>query len=94
VNGAVRKKPHGIIRPGDSVSFTHKINEKTAPAAFKTNLDIIYEEKDFIAVNKPPQMLTHPTKFRESDTLVNAVKQLYSGSSIHAVNRLDRGTSG
>lgn len=39
-------------------------------------------------------MLTHPTKFGETDTLVNAVKDIYPDRTIHAVNRLDKLTSG
>jgi 23S rRNA pseudouridine1911/1915/1917 synthase len=94
VNSSLQKKWHRMVRPGDVVGFEAEIRKKTALMPYKTRLEIIFEGEDLIAVNKPAGMLTHPTKFRETDTLVNAVKELYPERSIHAVNRLDRGTSG
>jgi 23S rRNA pseudouridine1911/1915/1917 synthase len=83
-----------MVRPGDVVDFESEIREKPVLMPHKTRLEIIFQDKDLIAVNKQAGMLTHPTKFRETDTLVNAVKELYPERSIHAVNRLDRDTSG
>ena len=36
-------------------------------------LDIIYEDADIIALNKPPKMLTHPSHGHYTDTLANAL---------------------
>lgn len=61
-------------------------------------LDILFENKNILAVNKPPFMPVHPVHDHILDTLANIVAyhQLQSGESytFRAVNRLDRNTSG
>ena len=61
-------------------------------------LDIIYEDDDMIAVNKPPNMPTHPSLGHFEDTLANALAYYFSRRGIpfvfRAVNRLDRDTGG
>ena len=61
-------------------------------------LDIIYEDDDMIAVNKPPNMPTHPSIGHFDDTLANGLAYYFSSRGIpfvfRAVNRLDRNTSG
>lgn len=61
-------------------------------------LDIIYEDEHFLVVNKPPQMATIPSHEHPRGTLANAVlyyfKQHGISSTFHAVNRLDKDTSG
>ena len=58
-------------------------------------LDIIYEDEDILAVNKPPGMPTHPSQNHYTGTLANAVMGYYGGEFVfRAVNRLDASTSG
>ena len=65
-------------------------------------LDIVYEDKDIIVVNKPPGMITHPAPGNSSNTLVNALLHHTKNklSSINKnnrpgiVHRLDKDTSG
>ena len=56
-------------------------------------INIIYETDGFIAVNKPAGLIVHPTHSRYTGTLANYVSG-YTGTAVHAVNRLDRDTSG
>ncbi len=65
-------------------------------------LDIRYEDEDMLVVNKPKNMLTHPTVLETENTLVNALLYKY-GENLSDVNgemrpgivhRLDRNTSG
>jgi len=56
-------------------------------------VDIIYEDEWLLAVNKPAGQLSHPSRARYTDTLANYVSG-YLGGVCHAVNRLDRDTSG
>ena len=66
------------------------------------NLDIIFENDDFLVVNKPFGMLTHPTSAERENTLVNGLLYHCKGnlSGINGVlrpgivHRLDRDTSG
>ncbi len=61
-------------------------------------LDIIYEDDDLIAVNKPPDMATHPSIGHFDDTLANGLAYYFARQNkpfvFRAVNRLDRDTSG
>ena len=61
-------------------------------------LDILYEDSDILAVNKPAFMPVHPVKVHQTDTLANIVSyhQSVTGESytFRALNRLDRNTSG
>ncbi len=58
---------------GDRVAITFP--ELTEPdiAAEDIPLDILYEDKDVIVVNKPKQMVVHPAPGHDSGTLVNAL---------------------
>ncbi len=66
-------------------------------------LDIVYEDDDILVVNKPKEMLTHPTNKETTGTLVNAMLYKYGYEGLSDINgvmrpgivhRLDRNTSG
>jgi len=61
-------------------------------------IDIIFEDKFILAVNKPPNMILHPTCSRPTGTLVNAVAFHFASQKIdipiRPVIRLDKDTSG
>ena len=65
-------------------------------------LEVVYEDKDVIVVNKPQGMCVHPAPGNESGTLVNAL-MYHCGGSLSAINgvirpgivhRIDKDTSG
>lgn len=57
--------------------------------------DIITEDADLLVVNKPADLVCHPTKGDEFSSLISRVR-LHLGPQVkpHLVNRLDRETSG
>ena len=57
--------------------------------------DVIYEDDELLAINKPAGLVCHPTKTDEYSSLISRVR-LYLGPDArpHLVNRLDRETSG
>lgn len=61
-------------------------------------LDIVHEDDDILIVNKPPGLVTHPTRSHPSGNLANAIANHWQSIEISAkirfVNRLDRDTSG
>ncbi len=66
-------------------------------------LNIVYEDDDILVVNKPKEMLTHPTKKETTCTLVNGLLYKYGYEGLSDINgvmrpgivhRLDRNTSG
>ena len=58
-------------------------------------LDILHEDADMIAVNKPAGMVVHPARGAPAGTLLNALMgRLGPGERATLVHRLDRDTSG
>lgn len=61
-------------------------------------IDILYESEGLIAVNKPCGILVHPSRSKYTGTLANFVAgyllDAEGSGACHAVNRLDRDTSG
>ena len=82
------------VKEGDDLSVTVKEKENGIKSA-EILLDILFEDEDIIAVNKPYNMPVHPSKNHVSDTLANGLKNyLGEGAGIHIITRLDRDTSG
>ena len=85
----------GTVRPGDTVfvNFPDSISEGIPP--IEMPLDIIYEDDYMIAVNKPKNMPTHPSKGNNLPTLANGIMAYFGGNhTFRSINRLDRDTSG
>ncbi len=63
------------------------------------NFAIVDETDEYLVVDKPPFLLTHPTKPDAQPTLWNELRELLAfeianGGQVSIVNRLDRETSG
>jgi 23S rRNA pseudouridine1911/1915/1917 synthase len=57
--------------------------------------DIIHEDDELLVVNKPADLVCHPTKGDEFSSLVSRIRlHLGNKAQPHLVNRLDRETSG
>lgn len=57
--------------------------------------EIIYEDDQFLVINKPAGLVCHPTKTDEYSSLIGRVRLYFDGhSQPQLVNRLDRETSG
>ena len=57
--------------------------------------DIIYEDSELLVVNKPADLVCHPTKTDAYSSLISRMRlHLGEGSHPQLVNRLDRETSG
>jgi 23S rRNA pseudouridine1911/1915/1917 synthase len=100
VNGRNERASY-TIRGGETVAIEPQ--ERTPLKAFAEDLplEILYEDNDVIAVNKPAGMVVHAGAGRHSGTLVNALLHRFGGLSgvggelrPGIVHRLDRGTSG
>ncbi len=100
VNGN-RVKPSYIVRLSDEIEYTIPTPKPIEILPEDIPIDIIYEDRDIVVVNKPPGMLVHPGGSVVTGTLVNAL--LYHcqdlkgiGGEIRPgiVHRLDKDTSG
>ncbi len=95
-------KPSYKLRAFDVVRFEiEKPESSDIPKPENIPLEILYEDDYLIVLNKPKEMLSHPTSKNEGGTLVNALlfhtKCLSdTGGKIRQgiVHRLDRNTSG
>jgi 23S rRNA pseudouridine1911/1915/1917 synthase len=90
------------LRGGERVSVDLPPPQAPSLQARDIPLDILFEDRDLIVVNKPAGMVTHPGAGHAQDTLVNALLH-HVGPRLQAiqgslrpgiVHRLDKDTSG
>ena len=74
---------------------------KNAVSNFKCgfpDLEILYEDQDVFAVNKPAGMVTHPSGIHYQDSLSNQIAEYFRSKGeetrIRSIGRLDKETSG
>ncbi len=101
VNGEVKNKPSYKIKRDEIVEVIIPSPRKLDVEPEDLPIEIVYEDKDIIVVNKPQGMLTHPVGRQRTGTLVNAL--LFHSKDLSGiggvlrpgiVHRLDRDTSG
>lgn len=105
----LKREKSGILRNGENLKTIDVLQsgdeivlnlprDKNEITPIKGDLNIVYEDENIIAVDKPCGMPVHPTKVHQEDTLANILKYLQDkkGESytFRAVNRLDKDTSG
>jgi len=95
-------KPSYRLKPGQVVQFTLPELPREIPKPEPIPLDILFEDDDLVVVNKPPNMVVHPSRGHWSGTLVAALAYHFGGKLSTnrgpmrpgVVHRLDRDTSG
>lgn len=87
---------------GDVIEIHIPEVKDTQIEAEEIPLDILYEDKDLLIINKPKGMVVHPANGHESGTLVNALLH-HCGDSLSGINgekrpgivhRIDMDTTG
>ncbi len=96
-----RTKPAFRLCADQAVAVRLPEATSDAPRPEPIDLDILYEDDTFIALNKPPGMVVHPSKGHWGGTLANALTHHFQSLSKVGgvtrpgiVHRLDRDTSG
>jgi 23S rRNA pseudouridine1911/1915/1917 synthase len=95
-----RRKAHSevMVKPGDLVQVYgfEEYTEVLTPEALP--IEIVYEDAQLLAINKPALLPVHPSGKIVSGTLANRVayyfQQREQKIKVRPVNRLDHGTSG
>lgn len=95
-------KPNYRLKEGDQIRVELTAQEELRAVPEDIPLDILYEDKDIIVINKPRGMVVHPAPGNPAGTLVNALLYHCRGelSGINGVirpgivHRLDKDTSG
>lgn len=89
-----------VVHPGDEVVMVlapDTVSDQVIP--YSAPLDIVYEDRDYLVVNKPAGIASIPDVAKSPDTMANRVKAYLlathsESTAIHVVTRLDRDTSG
>jgi len=101
INNSIIESASKKLKENDNIEINliPKDEVKILPANIKLN--IIYEDKDILIVNKPAGMVVHPGAGNHNNTLVNALTYKYkkklsnvNSSRPGVVHRIDKNTSG
>jgi 23S rRNA pseudouridine1911/1915/1917 synthase len=100
VNSQLPDKNGQLIDNGTIIEIDELPETHNDLSSSDVTINIAYEDKDLIVINKPKHMLVHPTSFHDKDTVVNILQnkiklkdfedQLRPG----VIHRLDRDTTG
>lgn len=104
----LKQTPDGILLNGERVYVIKNVSQgdvlelnmrdEASPniEPVRMSLDILYEDDDIIAVNKPRAMPTHPSQNHHTDTLANGIMYYFANEkfTFRVITRLDRDTSG
>ena len=101
VNNNISKESYKV-KYGDSIEINIEKPKETSIMPQDIKLDIVYEDKDIVVVNKPKGMVVHPGNGNKEGTLVNAIlnycKDSLSGIGGEIrpgiVHRIDKDTTG
>jgi len=88
VNQKVIKSSY-IVKTDDEVVFTLPPSVQPDILAENIPLEILYEDKDVIVINKPKRMVVHPAAGHYSGTLVNAL-MYHCGDDLSGINGVMR----
>jgi len=102
INNSIVESPSKKLKENDNieVSLIPHVEIKILPANIKLN--IVFEDKDILIINKPAGMVVHPGAGNHNNTLVNALIYKYKKklSDVNGntrpgiVHRIDKETSG
>ncbi len=101
VNGTVCTRATATVKPGDAVALSIPPPVPAEPQPEDIPLDILFEDDDLLALNKPAGLVVHPAPGHLTGTLVNALLHHCPaltgiGGVVRPgiVHRLDQDTSG
>ena len=102
INNKLVNDPSKRIHFNDEIKLVIPEPKKTSLKPYKFHLDIVFEDKDLIILNKPSGIVMHPGAGNFDNTIVNALMN-YSKNSFSniggelrpgIVHRIDKNTSG
>ena len=102
LNDKIIKNPSKKVRVDDKISLKIDSPKKVSLKPYNYKLEIIFEDKDLMVINKPAGIIMHPGAGNYSETIVNALihydKNFLSNVSDELrpgiVHRIDKNTSG
>ncbi len=102
INNSIIESPSKKLKENDVIEINLIPKKEIKILSANIKLDIIYEDKDILVVNKPSGMVVHPGAGNYNNTLVNALIYKYKKklSNINGntrpgiIHRIDKETSG
>ena len=102
LNNQILISPSKKVSKGDLLSLEIPEPKLASLKPYKFKLDIIYEDKDIIILNKPAGIVIHPGAGNYDNTIVNALMNYCGGNLSNIgdelrpgiVHRIDKDTSG
>ena len=100
INGKIAKSS-ARLKAGDRIKVIFPRPKKPEIESASIPLDIVFEDRDILVINKPSGLVVHPAYGHEKDTLVNALLNYTKELSLRfgetrpgIVHRIDKETSG
>ena len=102
LNNKILTDPSKKISAGDNINLTIPEPKKATLKPYKFKLNIVYEDRDIIIIDKPAGIVMHPGAGNYDNTIVNALMN-YDKNSLSnigdelrpgIVHRIDKNTSG
>ncbi|MDC3249741.1 RluA family pseudouridine synthase, partial [Candidatus Pelagibacter sp.] len=102
LNDEIIKSPSKKVSVGDKIFLLIPEPKEASLKPYNFKLDIIFEDKDLLLINKPAGIIMHPGAGNYDQTIVNALMH-YCGSGLSnigdelrpgIVHRIDKDTSG
>ena len=102
LNNKILTSPSKKVLTGDKLILEIPEAEKTSIKPYDLKLNIVYEDKDMLVINKPAGIVIHPGAGNYDNTIVNALIN-YCGKNLSnigdelrpgIVHRIDKDTSG
>lgn len=94
-------KPSYELKENDQITINIPATKEIFLKPQRIDLDIVFEDKNILIINKPAGMVVHPDDVHNKDTLVNALLNYYPKISTVGekerpgiVHRLDKDTTG
>jgi len=101
INNIIINSPSKKLKINDNIEINLIPKQEIKIEPYKTKLNIVFEDKDILVINKPAGMVVHPGAGNYTETLVNALIYKYkklsdlNGSTRPGiVHRIDKETSG
>lgn len=98
VNGVRKYTDHHLVSDDELNVCIREKPMVSRIMATEIKLSVLYEDEDFMVVDKQAGIPIHPSRLNNTETLANAVANYLTDKGIdpvfHCINRLDKDTSG
>lgn len=92
------RKCDEVLRPSQVMHYGETVRLWRLPPKEEqldmASVGVLFEDSDWLVVNKPPDLAIHPTARYLNHTLTGWLKHYAPGIPVHPCHRLDRETSG